>query len=409
MKNNQEIIEKLKKLVKEFPSNPGIYIMRDHENEVIYVGKAKNLINRVLSYFNLGKDLKTTILMRTVFSIEYTITDNEYEALLLENNLIKKWIPKYNINLKDGKSYAVIAITKDKFPRVYKTRNTLSKNATYYGPFPDSRDIGHYLDLIKSLYPLRTCKGTLKKREKPCLMYHIKKCAGACIGKENEEEYNEKIISIKKILSGKDSEVIAKLNRDMQEFSEKLEFEKAGEIRDIIAALLKLKNRQKIVDFTSSIKDYIGYYSSGDKYTFIVMKMREGYMVDKSHYYTSYIGESSDAIEQFIIQYYSKEGIYPETIYLPERCDTQSLSLFFKGISPKKVEILIPEKGRNHSTVKLAKENARMEFEKRIRRDGDFDGLYALKNALKWRKRSSFRSSISSRCDWTRHSPCGPC
>lgn len=382
MKNNKEIIEKLKEMVKEFPSVPGIYIMRDVKEEVIYVGKAKKLVNRVLSYFNSGKDIKTSLLMKSVFSIEYTVTDTEYEALLLENNLIKKWNPKYNISLKDGKSYGVIAITKEKFPRVYKTRNITNKNCHYFGPYPDTRDITHYLDLIKRLYPLRTCKGALKQRDKPCLMYHIKKCDGPCIKKETEEEYNSKIQSIKKILSGNISEIVAKLNREMADFSEKLEFESAGETRDIITALTKLKDKQKIVDFNLDVNDFIGYYSSGDKYTFVVMKMREGYMVDKSHFYTSFIGTHEEALLQFIIQYYSKINLFPESIFLPLTCDTTFLDNFFKDRSKKRIYVKTPEKGKYLSSVNLAKENARMEFEKRIKRDGDFDGLYALKEAL---------------------------
>ena len=382
MKNNKEIIIKLKEMVKEFPNKPGIYIMRDYENEVIYVGKAKKLVDRVLSYFNSGKDLKTSILMKTVYYIEYTITDTEYEALLLENNIIKKWSPKYNISLKDGKSYGVIAITKEKFPRIYKTRNISKKNCYYFGPFPDTRDITHYLELIKGLYPLRTCKGTLKDRDKPCLMFHIKKCDGPCIKKESNEEYNNKIKSIKKILSGNISHIVATLNRNMQDYSSNLEFEKAGEIRDTISALTKLKDKQKIVNFNADVSDFIGYYSSGDKYTFVVMKMREGFMVDKSHFYTSFIGSDNEALLQFIIQYYSKINMYPQKIYLPLACDQYYLESFFKGKSSKKILIHIPEKGKYFNTINLAIENARMEFEKRIKRDGDFDGLYALKDAL---------------------------
>ncbi|QEN04807.1 excinuclease ABC subunit UvrC [Thiospirochaeta perfilievii] len=382
MKNNQEIINKLKNLVKEFPLNPGIYIMRDNENQVIYVGKAKKLQNRVLSYFNSGKDIKTTMLMKHVFSLEYTVTDTEYEALLLENNLIKKWNPKYNISLKDGKSYGVIAITKDEYPLVYKTRNTSNKNCNYYGPFPDTRDIYNYLEIINRLYPLRTCKGKLKARKKPCLMYHIKKCDGPCINMESKDEYNEKIKSIKKILSGNINEVVTNLNREMAELSSNLEFEKAAELRDLITSLVKLKDKQKIVDFNSEFKDFIGLYNSGDKYTFVVLKMREGFMVDKAHYYTSYIGTTGEGLLQFLIQYYSKNSIYPGTIYLPMECDIDFLEKFFIENSNKRVYIKVPEKGKNLNSVLLANENAKMNFEKRIRRDGDFDGLYALKEAL---------------------------
>ncbi|MGL1893746.1 MAG: excinuclease ABC subunit UvrC [Spirochaetaceae bacterium] len=382
MKNNKEIIEKLKELVKDFPLSPGVYIMRDNKNDVIYVGKAKKLVKRVISYFNSGRDIKTTLLMKNVFSIDYTVTDTEYEALLLENNLIKKWNPKYNISLKDGKSYGVIAITKEEFPRVFKTRNIANKNNFYYGPFPDTRDIQHYMDLFKKLYPLRTCKGRLKQREKPCLMFHIKKCDGPCIKLESKEDYNIKIQSIKKILSGNISEVVANLNKEMQQYSESLEFEKAVEVRDLLIALTKLKDKQKIVDFSGDVKDFIGFYTSGDKYVFVVMKMREGFMVDKSHYYTTFIGSDREALLQFVIQYYSKTSIYPETVYLQDECDTESLEIFFKELSTKRIYIKKPEKGKYLSTINLAKENARMEFEKRIRRDGDFDGLYALKKAL---------------------------
>ncbi|MBN2617431.1 MAG: excinuclease ABC subunit UvrC [Spirochaetales bacterium] len=382
MKNNKEIIEKLKNNVKEFPETPGVYIMRDSDEEVIYVGKAKKLVNRVTSYFNMGKDLKTSLLMKSVFSIEYMVTDTEYEALLLENNLIKKWTPKYNINLKDGKSYAVIAITKEDFPRVYKTRNVSNKNCYYYGPFPDTRDINHYMELISKLYPLRTCKGNLKMRDKPCLMYHIKKCDGPCIGKESLEDYNKKIINIKKFLSGNISEIVINLTAEMHGFSQKLEFEKAGEIRDLIESITRLKDKQKIVDFNSDFKDFIGFYTSGDKYTFVILKMREGYMVDKSHFFTSFIGDDSDALLQFVIQYYSDTSIIPESIYLSSECDIEILDQFFSKISSKKVYVKVPVKGKNMNTILLANENAREQYEKRIRRDGDFDGLYALKEAL---------------------------
>lgn len=382
MKNNQEIINNLKNLVKEFPSKPGVYIMRNSENEVIYVGKAKKLSNRVRSYFNGDKDIKTTLLMRYVYSLEYTLTDTEYEALLLENNLIKKWSPKFNINLKDGKSYGVIAITKEEFPRVFKTRNTSSKMNYYYGPYPDTRDIYNYLEIINRLYPLRTCKGALKKREKPCLMYHIKKCDGPCIDKESSEEYNRKIQSIKKILSGNISEVVNKLTSEMMEYSNNLDFENAATTRDLINSLIKLKDKQKIVDFNSNFKDFIGIYNSGDKYTFVIMKMREGYMVDQAHYYTTFIGSMAEGLEQFLIQYYSSTTIIPETIYTPIECDFEMLEAFFKDKTNKKVELRLPIRGRNLSTVNLANENARTNFEKRIKRDGDFDGLYALKEAL---------------------------
>ena len=184
----------------KLPENPGVYMMKNTDDTVIYVGKAKNLKRRVSSYFLPNRDAKTTALVAKIDHIDYIITGNEYEALVLENNLIKKYNPHYNILLKDGKSYPLIKITNEEYPRVYKTRRILPDGASYYGPFPKVKQLEDYVELIRSTYHLRLCSGVLKKRDKPCLYYHIHKCLGPCIGNANKKEYSEEVAEIKEFL-----------------------------------------------------------------------------------------------------------------------------------------------------------------------------------------------------------------
>ena len=188
--------------VKDLPKTPGVYIMKDSSGQILYIGKAKSLRHRVASYFLKNRDIKTRTLMSKVDSIDHISTDNEFEALILENNLIKQWNPRYNISLKDGKSYPVIRITNEAFPKIFKTRRIIEDGSEYFGPFPDVGSLDLYLELIQNLYPLRKCRGPLKKRASPCLYYHMNRCSAPCCGKISREEYHNHIISIKSLLSG---------------------------------------------------------------------------------------------------------------------------------------------------------------------------------------------------------------
>src|SRR5574344_800742 len=195
---------------KALPQNPGCYLMKDSGGTVIYVGKAKNLHRRVNQYFLPDRDLKTQALVAKIHKIDHIITGNEYEALVLENNLIKKYNPHYNILLKDGKSYPLIRITNEEFPRVFSTRRVIRDGSEYYGPYPDGKRLGMYLDAVKEAYPLRLCQGVLKKGQ-PCLYYHMKKCSGPCIGAIGKEEYGEYIKEVKDFLKGDDSSMVKKV------------------------------------------------------------------------------------------------------------------------------------------------------------------------------------------------------
>src|SRR6056297_1122749 len=240
--------------VSHFPTEPGVYLMRDVEDTILYVGKAKSLKSRVRSYFSKDKDVKTTVLMKKVDRIEYIVCRSEYEALLLENNLIKENRPRYNINLKDGKTYPVIRITNEEYPRVFRTRRIVQDGSTYFGPYANVYQIDRYLELIERLFPLRKCRGPIRKRDHPCLYYHIGRCAAVCAGKTSHAEYMKRIEGIKKLLSGESAALIDDLEREMEAAVAYLKFEKAADLRDTIAAIRGTEEEQQVVDFDPDVR-----------------------------------------------------------------------------------------------------------------------------------------------------------
>ena len=213
---------------------------------VIYVGKAKNLHNRLSSYFSGRKDIKTRMLISHAASIEYITTNNEYEAFLLENNLIKKYTPRYNIDLKDGKSYPVLRITNEKFPRIFKTRRIVQDGSTYFGPFPDAAALDTFIEAIYEIYPLRHCR-TFREKTSPCLYYHIGKCKAPCCKKIEESAYNEFIEEISQILENKGEYTSQKITQEMKKAAAALNFEKAARLRDGLKALSVLQKDRKSV------------------------------------------------------------------------------------------------------------------------------------------------------------------
>ncbi|MBQ9627581.1 MAG: GIY-YIG nuclease family protein, partial [Treponema sp.] len=215
MDSTTSVREKLRQTALKAPVSSGVYLWRNPQGTVIYVGKAKNLKNRLSSYFSGHKEIKTRILISRAQSIEYITTANEYEAFLLENNLIKKYAPRYNIDLKDGKSYPVLRITNDKFPRLFKTRQMIQDGSLYFGPFPDVAALDTFIDTLYKLYPLRQCK-QFKERDYPCLYYHIGRCKAPCCGKIDKDSYNAYIGEISELLEGKGKETEEKLSKEMK-------------------------------------------------------------------------------------------------------------------------------------------------------------------------------------------------
>lgn len=374
--------DELKASLSSFPPSSGVYIMKDASDQVIYVGKAKNLRNRVRSYFNAGKDVKTSLLVSRVDRIEHVVTRNEYEALLLENNLIKKWKPRYNINLKDGKTYPVIRITNEEWPRVFKTRNIYQDGSTYYGPFAHVTHLDRYLELVERLYPLRKCRGPIKAREHPCLYWHIGRCAAVCAGKTSKEEYTKRINGIKRLLSGETDELKADLTKRMDQASRALEFERAAEYRDILSSIDALESEQQVIDFDPDMRDYIGYATEGDLATFVVFQMRAGKLVGTDMFNSRVFGSEEENLEQFLLQYYGTKGSVPEKLFLPHVPDSSRLARYFTDQHERNVTIAVPQATRDQSIQRMAAENARQDLEKRIRERGNLPALRELERVL---------------------------
>ena len=250
----------------QLPLLPGVYLYKDEQGEVIYVGKAKNLRSRVRSYFNEDRlsDTKTGSLISDARDIEYILVDNNKEALALENQLIKQWKPRYNINLKDGKSYPVIRLTAEEFPRVYRTRRILFDGSEYFGPFPKPHQIDLYLRLIERHFPLCKYRGSQKKRAYPCLNYHLGRCAGACCGKITREEYLKIVDGVRKLLSGRSAELLRDLREKMKTASEGQEFERAAKLRDQVLAIEEVSVEQRVEEFTEEDRDYIALAPCGE-------------------------------------------------------------------------------------------------------------------------------------------------
>lgn len=366
------------------PLKSGVYLWRNEEQTVIYVGKAKNLKNRLTSYFSGNKDIKTRLLISRARSIEYITTDNEYEAFLLENNLIKKYSPRYNISLKDGKSYPVIKVTKEKFPRLFKTRNITHDGSIYFGPFPDASALDSFLETLYEIYPLRRCK---KFREKnfPCMYYHIGRCKAPCCKKTNESTYNEFIEEICSLLEGKGEETVKKLQGQMKEAAKNLNFEKAARLRDGIKALEILQHRNIVESFEGTDKDYIAPWREGELVSFTVLKMRGGKLLGRDNYRTVSLNEDSELIPEFMASYYNEKELIPPQIYIMQSDGTEFMKRWIFETYGIKTEIIAVNENSpavHKAAIGMAQQNAKEDIVRRMRERGDFPAMEELKKEL---------------------------
>ena len=373
--------DKLKNKVRQFPGTPGVYVMRDAKGKVIYVGKAKNLKSRASSYFTGEKDIKTRFLVERAADIEAILTATEYEALVLENNLIKRYAPRYNINLKDGKSYPVIRITSEVFPRVFRTRRIIRDGSTYFGPYPNVKAVDVYINLIRKLYPLRHCK-VLKKRDKPCLYHHIGRCPAPCVGKISEEEYGKTVRSIKAKLSGRTVGFKKELEKQMREAAAELAFERAADLRDALTSLEVLDAEPTVMDFREEARDYIDYVASGRYVVFAVMQMRGGQVTGRELYMNEYAGTPAEALPEFLIQYYAETGRErPDRLFLQEH-PGGLLERFFTENEGNVPKILVPVDKKDMAVQAMVRQNAGDELDRLIRKEGDRPALEELKHVL---------------------------
>ena len=363
--NNFDIQEELKKL----PGRPGVYIMHDEKDNIIYVGKAVSLKNRVRQYFqsSRNKGVKIEQMVTHIRRFEYIVTDSELEALVLECNLIKEHRPKYNTMLMDDKTYPFIKVTTNEaFPRVILSRRMLKDKAKYFGPFTSAQAVRDTIDLIHKLYHVRSCNRNLPRdtgKERPCLNYHIKQCDAPCQGYISQEEYGKSINEVIRFLNGNYDSILGELEKKMNAASEALEFERAIEYRELLNSVKKVAQKQKITDSSGEDRDVLAVASGEEDAVVQVFFIRGGRLIGRDHFYLRISkGESRGSIlDSFIKQYYAGTPYIPGELMLQEDVeDRELLEAWLTSKRGQKVTLRIPKKGSKEKLVELAAENARL-------------------------------------------------
>ena len=374
------IEEELKKL----PGKPGVYVMHDKDDKIIYVGKAVSLKNRVRSYFR--KTNKTERIKKMVSLIdhfEYIVVDNEAEALILECNLIKKNRPKFNVLLKDDKTYPYIKIdVKSDYPGVFITRRVINDGSKYFGPYANPGAAKEMIDFIKQKYKIHQCR-TLKNRERPCLNYHINRCLAPCMGYVTPQEYKKQIDEIIDLLEGKTEKIIKELENQMQEASIKLEFEKAAELRDRIQSIERVSEKQKVSNISENNIDVIGIAKSDIQICIEIFFVRGSKMVGREHYFYTDLKdmENKEILSGFIKQYYLDNPNIPNKIMIRDEIeDKETIEKWLSTILGKKVEIKTPKKGEKLRFVEMAEMNSKVTLENKEKDKSEI--LLELKDVL---------------------------
>ena len=362
---NFNIQEELKKL----PGKPGVYLMHDEKDAIIYVGKAISLKNRVRQYFHSSrnKGAKIEQMVTHISRFEYIVTDSELEALVLECNLIKEHRPKYNTMLMDDKTYPFIKVTvNEPFPRVMMARRMKKDKAKYFGPYTSAGAVKDTIELIRKLYHIRSCNRSLPKdigKERPCLNYHIHQCYAPCQGYISREEYRKSIDEVVRFLNGNYDPILKELEEKMLDASENLEFEKAIEYRELLASVQKIAQKQKITDTAGDDRDIIAMASEGEDAVVQVFFIRGGRLIGRDHFYLK-IAENdtkSEILSSFIKQFYAGTPYIPAELMLPEEIEDQEIiEEWLTTRREHKVRLRIPKKGTKEKLVELAQKNAQM-------------------------------------------------
>ncbi len=340
--------------ITDLPTYPGCYLFKDKNDTIIYVGKAKNIKKRVKSYIQKNDlDPKTKSLIKHALSMDFITTDNEVEALILENTLIKKYQPKYNIRLKDAKNFAYIQVTDEEYPRILLARKKIGKGK-FYGPFVSAHERDYILYFLRKTFLLRTCK---KMPKKPCLRHHINLCDAPCKGLISKQEYHDKIEKIKLVLSGKTKELIKKMKKEMENHSKKSQFERSLQLRNQITALEKLSERQNMQRQKKYNEDIINFEISDNKVYLLLFNIYKGILSNKNEFLFEY---HDGFFEEFIVQYYSENPI-PKELIVPMKIDN-SLNVFLEKMSGKKIRITTPQKGEKKQLLNLVLKNIEITF-----------------------------------------------
>lgn len=370
---NENIREQLAYL----PVNSGCYLYHDKNDEIIYVGKAKNLKRRVSSYFNKKLDsAKLRVLVPKISRIEYIVTDTEIEALILESHLIKKYKPRYNILLKDDKKFPYFVVTDEDYPRIIIARksNLNMAKGKYFGPYTDSRAMYTTLELMKKIFPLKQCK-TPKFRDRPCMYYQIGRCLAPCQKKVSSEDYKKLIKSVELFLSGKQQELAEKLLTEMNRFSEKQEFEKAARFRDSYLDVTKTLERQKVVFENTNIdNDIVSVSSKNGIFAVVVLQIRGGRLINRKDfpYIVNVLDTEEEIIDFFLKEYYQRatENEIPKKILLPKEYKTENVDIYSEFLHrkfKKKVSISVVKTNKEKELLELAKKNSDLFLDKLLR------------------------------------------
>ena len=383
--------------LKKIPQKPGVYLMKDEKEQIIYVGKAINLKNRVRQYFqnNRNHTPKVQTMVQHIKEFEYIITDSELEALLLECNLIKKHKPFYNILLKDGKTYPYIKITDEAYPRVLVTRSIEKDKAKYFGPITDGFAIKETIDMIQKLWPIRKCKKSLPKeigKERPCLNYHIGQCCAPCNNKITQQDYNKMITEIEQFINGKHEIIIKRIEKEMYEASENMEFEKAAILRDKLISVKSISEKQKMSNTVLGDCDVAAFVRAHNEGLAQMFFIRGGKMTGREQYHLHSVENRtrSEVMTEFIKQFYSGTAFVPKEIILQEELIEEEKELLEQFLTEKrgsKVTFTVPKKGEKQKLVDLAWKNAMISFEQsgeRIKREENrtVGAMKEIQNAL---------------------------
>ncbi|MFQ5822938.1 MAG: excinuclease ABC subunit UvrC [bacterium] len=367
---SQTLHEKLVNL----PKKPGCYLFKDRKGKIIYIGKAKVLRNRVRSYFQDGRleGLKLCRLKSKIAEFETIVTDTEMEALILEMNLVKEYKPRYNINLKDDKSYPYIRVTNERFPRIFPTRKIVRDGSRYFGPYTDVGAMRDLLKSVKRIFPIRSCNYDLtkqavaRKKYKLCLDYYIKKCDGPCERLVGDLAYKKMVEQIVNFINGKNSQVVNELKERMRRLAEAKRYEEAARVRDQIQSIENFQYKQKVVTDELMDRDIVAVAMEDEDACGVVFKVRDGKIMGRQHFYLYGVEEEKfeNVVSSFLKQFYLKSDFIPEEIFLPcEIDDTQEVQHWLSEKHGTKVKLVVPKKGQKAKLVEMGLKNAQLLLE----------------------------------------------
>ncbi|MDH4069620.1 MAG: excinuclease ABC subunit UvrC [Ignavibacteria bacterium] len=359
----------LSQKLENLPTGPGVYQHRDADGKVLYVGKAKNIRSRVRQYFQISRkaDPRLEMMISRATDVEIIVTDSEVEALILESNLIKRLKPRYNVILKDDKSYPYIVVTNEPFSRVFVTRQIRKDGSRYFGPYTDVKNVRSALKAVRDIFMIRSCNYFIddevveKRKIKVCLDYHIKKCEGPCEGLVSQERYGAMIDQVAGLLEGRTGVLIERLEKEMEQLAGEMRFEDAALMRDRIKGLRAYSEKQKVVSLDGSDRDIVGLAVEEDSACGVVFKVREGKMVGRQHYYLAGVrgAGGSEVLEALLQQYYLSAEFVPPEVLIPEEPEAAStIGSWLTGRRGDEVQLACPTEGEDAKLVRLANQNA---------------------------------------------------